>query len=224
MDDPAVPLILVVDDDPETRAMLTDVLEDAGYTVESARDGAVAMALLRAEPTRFGLVLLDLMMPLVDGWLFRRMQLANPVIAAIPVVALSASTIVRNQGLPQGLSEENFLPKPSDIDAVLAVVARHLSPQPRSIEVAGRPLSTRAKLKARPLSVEWISTPNQLWVCVVGPYRGIITSQDMMWRARVETKDCMISAETMFARLDVAKAWVEDTIAGLKAQALADCP
>ena len=224
MDDPAASVILVVDDDPETRAMLTDVLEDAGYTVESARDGAVAMALLRAEPTRFGLILLDLMMPLVDGWLFRRMQLANPVIAAIPVVALSASTIVRNQGLPQGLSQDNFLPKPSDIDAVLAVVARHLTPRPRSIEVAGRPPSARATSKARPVAVEWIGTPNQLWVCVVGPYRGIITSRDMLWRARVETKDCTIPAETMFARLDVAKSWVEDTIAGLRAPELDGSP
>ncbi|MDP9315869.1 MAG: response regulator [Chloroflexota bacterium] len=218
MNDPAAPAILVVDDDPVARAMLVDVLEDAGYMVQGAPDGEVALAMLRAAPTRFGLVLLDLMMPLVDGWLFRRMQLADPHIAAIPVVALSASTIALSHGLPQGLSRDNFLPKPSDSNTVLAAVGRHLAvPRPQSIEVADPQPGVPPTPDVPPLAAEWICTANQVWVCVVSGYHGIITPRDMLWRARVEDRGCMIPAEITFARLEAAKAWVEATIAGLTA-------
>lgn len=126
--DPPPPAILVVDDDADTRAMLTELLTGEGYEVASAPDGAVALALLQAAPARFSLILLDLMMPLVDGYAFRQHQRADPTLAGIPVVTLSASGIVRQRGLPEGIGRDNFLAKPPDIGVLLAIVTFHCGP------------------------------------------------------------------------------------------------
>ena len=62
------------------------------------------------------------MMPVVDGYVFRERQRADPTIAEIPVVTLSASAIVRERGLPLGIGPDRFIAKPADIDALLALV------------------------------------------------------------------------------------------------------
>lgn len=124
----SAPAILVVDDDDDVRAMLTDFLQGAGYNAVSAPDGEVALRLLEAEPARFQLVLLDLLMPLVDGYVFRRLQRANLAIADIPVITLSSKAIVRQRGLPDGIGPDNFMAKPADMEALLALVAFHCGP------------------------------------------------------------------------------------------------
>ena len=124
----STPTILVVDDDDDLRAMLMEFLQGVGYATADAPDGEIALRLLEAEPARFQLVLLDLLMPLVDGYVFRRMQRANPAIADIPVITLSASAIVRQRGLPDGIGPDNFMAKPADIEALLALVAFHCGP------------------------------------------------------------------------------------------------
>jgi CheY-like chemotaxis protein len=122
------PTILVVDDDEDIRAFLTDLLTGVGYGVDSVPDGGLALEKLQAAPTRFSLVLLDLMMPLIDGYVFRERQRADPAIADIPVVTLSASAIVRQRGLPVGIEPTNFLTKPPDIDALLSIIHLHCGP------------------------------------------------------------------------------------------------
>jgi len=82
--------VLIVDDDSEIRETIVEILTDEGYEAVGACDGFEALAQLRDPEDRWGLVLLDLMMPNMDGRTFRAEQLRDPVIAPIPVVIVSA--------------------------------------------------------------------------------------------------------------------------------------
>lgn len=83
--------VLVVDDDDDLRATIRELLVDEGYAVEEAGDGAQALARLRG-PGRAALVLLDLMMPVMDGLEFRAAQRADPSLGTVPVVLMTAAT------------------------------------------------------------------------------------------------------------------------------------
>ena len=115
--------ILVVDDDSGIREALTDILEDEGYAVSSAPDGQVALELLRQASEPPALVLLDLMMPRMNGWQFRSEQQRDPSIAAIPVVVISASANIQDQ--VQALNAAAFIPKPIEYDRLVGVVGRY---------------------------------------------------------------------------------------------------
>ena len=82
--------VLVVDDDNEIRETMVEVLNDEGYEAVGASDGIEALEQLRDPADRWCLVLLDLMMPNMDGRAFRAEQLMDPAIAPIPVVIVSA--------------------------------------------------------------------------------------------------------------------------------------
>jgi CheY-like chemotaxis protein len=83
--------VLVVDDDREIRETVVEVLGDKGFEAVGAADGAEALAVLRDDPDRsWCLVLLDLMMPVMDGRAFRTAQMSDPVLSRIPVVVVSA--------------------------------------------------------------------------------------------------------------------------------------
>src|SRR5437879_6509382 len=81
--------ILVVEDDTATRDALSLILEAEGFGVMGAANGQEALDQLRGS-RRPDLILLDLMMPVMDGWQFRRAQAQDPALSAIPVVVLSA--------------------------------------------------------------------------------------------------------------------------------------
>jgi CheY-like chemotaxis protein len=81
-------VVMVVEDDHLIRQVIAEALEEEGFEVVEAANGKEALeALARVRPS---LILLDLMMPVMNGWEFRRAQLENPQIADIPVVVLSA--------------------------------------------------------------------------------------------------------------------------------------
>jgi len=81
--------VLVVEDDPGTRRGVQELLEGEGFEVDGARDGEEALAFLRASaPPTF--ILLDLAMPGMTGWEFRREQLADPELRRIPVVVMTS--------------------------------------------------------------------------------------------------------------------------------------
>ena len=86
--------VLVVDDDTEIRETIIEVLEEAGYTAVGAADGVEALAQLRDPEDRWCVVLLDLMMPNMDGRTFRAQQLQDPGISTVPVVIVSAMSDV----------------------------------------------------------------------------------------------------------------------------------
>lgn len=119
------PDILVVEDDHDIAVSLVEILEGEDYTVAHASDGEAALAFLRAH-TLTRLVLLDLMMPRMHGWDFRRLQLADPVIAHIPIVVLSAAKQCCTG--PATLRACSYLSKPADLDLFLATVHKCASP------------------------------------------------------------------------------------------------
>jgi CheY-like chemotaxis protein len=110
--------ILVVDDDSAIRETIATVLEDEGYRIETASDGAQALALLN-RGVRADLILLDLMMPVMNGWEFRAQQLAVPGLAAIPVIAMTASARVDQH---RSADFDHWALKPFDLEPLLKAV------------------------------------------------------------------------------------------------------
>jgi CheY-like chemotaxis protein len=116
------PLILVVDDDRDIRDSLIETLEDHGFRAAGAANGAEALDVLRTHPERPSLILLDLMMPVMDGPEFREEQLKNPSWADIPVVVISAYSDVDARA--RSLAVE-YMRKPLAIRPLIDVVRRH---------------------------------------------------------------------------------------------------
>jgi len=116
--------VLLVEDDEDIRASVGEILREEGFDVVGASDGDEALRYLRgaAEPPR--LILLDLMMPVMDGWAFRAAQLADERLAKIPVVILSAATDVRRHAAQ--LRVDDYLVKPLDVPLLLNAVERHI--------------------------------------------------------------------------------------------------
>lgn len=113
--------LLVVEDDGDLRESLTEALREAGFEVAEARDGAEALATLRKQSA--DAVLLDLMMPGMDGWEFRAAQKRDPNIANTPVVVLSADGSSRAEAVDAAL----FLRKPSSLAELLSAIENVLS-------------------------------------------------------------------------------------------------
>lgn len=119
------PTILVVDDDPDLRASVGILLELAGYAVVTAGDGAAALDYLRSHPLP-ALVVLDLMMPQVDGWEVLTRLRSDASLSDIPVVVCSAASRTTVGGrLPGGVP---VVSKPFDPDALLAAIAWRVPP------------------------------------------------------------------------------------------------
>jgi two-component system chemotaxis response regulator CheY len=112
------PLVLVVDDDPDILDAICDILDGEGYRVARARHGLEALAAVDREPP--AIILLDLMMPVMDGLAFAHALRAREQDGGVPIVVISAD------GNPQkaaAVGAKGFLAKPFDIDALLAQVA-----------------------------------------------------------------------------------------------------
>lgn len=111
--------VLVVEDDLDIREAMRMVLEASGYQVLEAGDGAEALVVARAHRPR--IILLDLMMPGMDGFQFREIQLRDPGIAAIPVVIVSGGGAVPEKAAELGAA--GYLVKPTDLERLLAMMA-----------------------------------------------------------------------------------------------------
>jgi CheY-like chemotaxis protein len=111
---------MVVDDNPVCRDVLGILLRSAGYSVSEAADGRQALERLHAGP-RPGLIVLDLAMPVVDGFAFRAAQKSDPDLAGIPVLVLTGGY---GRGDPPTLGADGWLVKPANLDEVLREVRR----------------------------------------------------------------------------------------------------
>ena len=97
--------VLIVDDDPVARKALALVFEHQGYPVVQAANGQEALKRLRDGPPP-GLILLDLMMPIMDGWEFLQRQKQDPALAGIPVVIISAADTNHAHAIALGVADE----------------------------------------------------------------------------------------------------------------------
>jgi CheY-like chemotaxis protein len=111
--------ILIVDDDTGSRDALATLLRDEGFDVVAVDDGIAAMESLRHARLP-ALIVLDLMMPGMDGWDFRHKQKQDPRLAAIPVIAVSATG-----KLPDA---NEWFRKPLKFDEFLRAVKRYVEP------------------------------------------------------------------------------------------------
>ena len=114
--------VLVVDDDASVRTALALTFEDEGYETRAAEDGRAALELLVVWPP--DVIVLDLVMPGMDGPAFRAAQLRQAGLAEIPVIVLSAAQ--RPERLAEPLHPSAVLPKPCDPDALIGAV-RHVT-------------------------------------------------------------------------------------------------
>jgi CheY-like chemotaxis protein len=138
--------IFIVDDDNDTRNALSELLEAEGFSVDGAPNGREALARLRSGRVHPAAILLDLMMPGMDGWDFRSEQMRDPELARVPVVIVSASGFspesIRLQFRPAA-----YVPKPIERAALLGVLREVVgSVAPGKLEAAsgaGKPQDER---------------------------------------------------------------------------------
>lgn len=114
--------ILIVDDDPDIRDTLTQILEDEGYRIFAAANGQEALACLR-QAAAPDLILLDLMMPIMNGWQFRAEQRQDALLAGIPVVVISADGTVGDKA--RAIDAAGYLQKPIKLDLLLDTIRHH---------------------------------------------------------------------------------------------------
>lgn len=118
--------ILIVEDDPDLRETLRDVLQELGYEVSSAKDGLDALQQLLAGRHRPNLILLDLQMPNMDGAAFRTEQLKRGELADIPVAVLSGDSDAHSKAAE--LHTAACLQKPLKLLQLLTTIPRVLEP------------------------------------------------------------------------------------------------
>jgi CheY-like chemotaxis protein len=119
--------ILLIDDDPDIRVSLAELLRLEGYPVVTAGNGEEGLEKLKSNSLPC-VILLDLMMPIMDGWEFRAKQLSEPDLAQLPVVIISATTEIRRHAAE--LRAAGFVSKPFVLDRLLSVVQRYCQASP----------------------------------------------------------------------------------------------
>ena len=124
----SLPTVFIIEDDVDTRDMLGRFLELEGYHVELASNGRQALDLL-SRGARANVIVLDLMMPVMDGWEFRRRQIEDARLRNIPTIVVSAAGRER---LAQ-INADAYLSKPVDMDELVRTVlaVRGQVPEPR---------------------------------------------------------------------------------------------
>jgi CheY-like chemotaxis protein len=115
--------VLIVEDDLDTREMLGRFLELEGYRVETAENGKRALERLGSGMGAC-VILLDLMMPVMDGWQFRQEQIRDASLADIPVIVVSAAGRERLEKIHANA----YLSKPVDLDELLGCVTQFCRP------------------------------------------------------------------------------------------------
>jgi two-component system chemotaxis response regulator CheY len=114
--------ILVVEDDEVIRSSIIEVLKSEGFVATGVPNGLEALEYLKSCVTKPYLILLDIMMPVMDGWTFRDKQQKDESIKEIPVVVITADGNAKDKAFK--MNAQGWVKKPIDIDALLETVAR----------------------------------------------------------------------------------------------------
>ncbi len=115
--------ILVIEDDVSIRELLVELLESEGYEVSSSVNGLEGLKSLEKNNLPH-LILIDLMMPVMDGYSFRAEQLKNPFWAKIPTIVMSAEVNAKEKMKNYNITA--FLSKPVELETILSTVATYL--------------------------------------------------------------------------------------------------
>ncbi len=138
-------MVLVVEDDDDLRAIICQVLEDEGFATTSAANGAEALAKLEHEE-RPSLILLDLMMPVMNGWAFRARQEADPRFSGIPVIVMTAAAQLDDAAI----AGTDLVHKPVQLETLVARVRAHAG----TSEFDAAPKTTRDNVPQAALDVD----------------------------------------------------------------------
>lgn len=116
--------VLLVEDNEDNLVIYSTILRHAGFEVIEARDGEAGIATAKAQHP--GLILMDVSIPLVDGWEATRRIKADPETADIPIIALTAHALASDQQKAKDAGCDGYIPKPAEPRLVLATVKQHL--------------------------------------------------------------------------------------------------
>jgi CheY-like chemotaxis protein len=119
-----LPHILIVEDNEDSRELLADLLSSQGYPVATAENGEVALRRMR-DGDLPALMLLDLTMPVMDGWQLHSVMRADQELNEVPVIIVSA---VDGPVVPKG--SQGLLPKPIEFELLFAIVKHYCGPPP----------------------------------------------------------------------------------------------
>ena len=117
---PTAKLVMIVDDDRDLRETLGELLNYEGYRTILCENGASALQQLREGPEYPDLILLDLMMPRMNGWEFRKQQLEKPALATVPVVVMTASRDVGD------IQADDVVFKPPNLEKLFDVIKQQV--------------------------------------------------------------------------------------------------
>ncbi len=116
--------ILIVEDNPDNRILVTDLLESMGYTVLHAVDGEQGVQIAHSEKP--DVILMDLSLPVKDGWDATREIKAVPALNAIPVIALTAHAMTGDREKALAAGCDDYVTKPIDMAALVTKIKAYL--------------------------------------------------------------------------------------------------
>ncbi|NVM76880.1 PAS domain S-box-containing protein [Duganella sp. SG902] len=129
---------LLVEDNLLNQAVARGILEHAGATLDIAGDGRQAVDILRARPAEYDIVLMDMQMPVMDGFTATRI-LRQELQLTLPIIAMTAGVLESERERSREAGITDFIPKPIEVDEMLAVLRRHLPKPPPPVAAAPAP-------------------------------------------------------------------------------------
>lgn len=118
--------ILVIEDNPQNLYLVRYILEKHGYAVSEAHDGSEGIA--AAASLKPDLILLDIQLPVMDGYTVARRLRANPELAGIPIVAVTSYAMVGDREKALGAGCTGYIEKPINPETFIRQIERHLNP------------------------------------------------------------------------------------------------
>ena len=115
--------VCIIEDEPDIRETLREILETEGFNVRVAANGQEALNLLKQDGLRPGVILLDLMMPVMNGWEFIEAAKKDPTLSSIPILIMSAASLTN----PIVETAEGFIRKPVEIEHLLKLLLKQLN-------------------------------------------------------------------------------------------------
>jgi two-component system cell cycle response regulator DivK len=117
--------ILVVEDQPDSRRIIRDMLATTDYEIIEAEDGEQALAAIAKQ--RPDLILMDIQLPIMDGYTATRRIKADPALRSIPIIAVTSYALNGEETIAKAAGCDDYVPKPYSPRELLAKIRRHLS-------------------------------------------------------------------------------------------------